>query len=183
MNLLPINVPFCISPLENHETLKPRILFEILTQQNASPVIDPHDDTNITRCDWQGHSKDRERPWVKTLMPHLTSHLSKWTELAGFKSFLIRELWFQQYGIDSGHDWHIHGCNWTGVYFLDLPDPTLKTQFKDPMNTGIINEFNVKEGDILIFPSFVIHKAPKNNNVRIKTIISWNMDIELRSFT
>jgi hypothetical protein len=48
------------------------------------------------------------------------------------------------------------------------------------MNTDQELEFDVTEGDILIFPSFVVHKAPKNNDVRIKTIISWNMDTELR---
>ena len=61
-----------------------------------------------------------------------------------------------------------------------MPDRSLKTQFKNPMNTDQENQFDVTEGDILIFPSFVVHKAPKNNDVRIKTIISWNMDTELR---
>jgi hypothetical protein len=143
-------------------------------------VVDKSDDTDITRCDWNGFSRDQERAWVKTFQPHLTEHLTAWIAAFDYKSFIVRDLWFQQYSFGSQHDWHIHSCNWTGVYFLDMPDRSLKTQFKNPMNTNQENQFDVTEGDILIFPSFVVHKAPKNNDVRIKTIISWNMDTELR---
>ena len=180
MKKFPMTIPFSIEPLKSHTTIKSRLLFDILTTQKFTNIIDKHDNTNITRCDWNGYSRDKDRQWVQTLMPHLSTHLSEWTESIGYKSFIVRDLWFQQYSFESQHDWHIHSCNWTGVYFLDLPDPSLKTLFKDPMNTEIENEFEVSEGDILIFPSFVIHKAPINRNVRMKTIISWNMDIELR---
>lgn len=180
MNIMPLPIPLCIHQFKDHEILKPKLLFEILSQSNASAIVDKNDNTNITKCDWNGYSRDNSREWVKTLMPRLTDHLLEWVNYTGFKTFIIRDLWFQQYGIDSEHDWHIHGCNWTGVYYLDLPDESLKTLFKDPMNPLQVNEFLVKEGDILIFPSFIIHKAPKNTSVKIKTIISWNMDIELR---
>jgi len=180
MKKLPMTIPFSIEPLKSHKQIKARLLFDILTTQKYTNVIDENDNTNITRCDWNGFSRDKDRPWVQTFMPHLTEHLSRWIELLDYKSFIVRDLWFQQYAAGSEHDWHIHSCNWTGVYFLDMPVDSLKTLFKDPMNPDIINQFEVTEGDILIFPSFVIHKAPINQDVQIKTIISWNMDTELR---
>jgi hypothetical protein len=51
-----------------------------------------------------------------------------------------------------------------------------KTELIDPfkVNKKIIPD--VKEGDIIIFPSYVIHRAPIiDNNIR-KTIISCNLD-------
>jgi hypothetical protein len=178
--ILSMEVPFSIAPFAQHNMLKQTLLEQIASQKTANVIIDKLDNTNITRCDWQGYSKDKNREWVKTLLPYLTSHLMSWITSIGFKSFIISELWFQQYALGSEHDWHIHGCNWTGVYFLDLPNVDLRTQFKDPMNINSINKFNVKEGDILIFPSFVIHKAPRNDDLNLKTIISWNMNTEIR---
>lgn len=57
-------------------------------------------------------------------------------------------------------------------------------ELKEAVLSGIVNqteiaEFDIKEGDILTFPSFVIHRAPINTNTHRKTIISWNMDTEL----
>ena len=49
----------------------------------------------------------------------------------------------------------------------------------DPYDQNSVSEFEIEEGDILTFPSFVIHRAPTNNGDAKKTIISWNMDTDL----
>ena len=104
-------------------------------------------------------------------------YLTVWRKELGYNWFNVVDIWFQQYECESEHDWHLHGNNYTGVYFLDLPEDSPKTMFKDPMDSKIKKEFDVSEGDILIFPSFIIHKAPKNNSIKTKTIISWNIDL------
>ena len=175
MKKISMNIPCSIETLTVHHEIKNKLLTDILSAPLGHNVTYSSDNTDITRCDWN-HAREKDRVWVKTLLPALTNHLSLWAVTMGFKSFMIRDLWFQQYELGSQHDWHTHGCNWTGVYFLDIPDNSEKTKFKDPMNTEIENEFDVSEGDILIFPSFVIHKAPTNNNQKTKTIISWNME-------
>ena len=49
--------------------------------------------------------------------------------------------------------------------------------------TGDVNEFRavikfLKEGDMVFFPSFIIHRSPRKSNTKNKTIISWNIDFE-----
>jgi hypothetical protein len=94
----------------------------------------------------------------------------------GFKDPLITDMWFQQYNVKNYHGWHHHGNTFTGVYYLEFPEGSPKTQLLCPM-THEVMEADVKEGDILIFPSYLIHKAPKVNEHR-KTIVSWNMAYE-----
>ena len=50
-------------------------------------------------------------------------------------------------------------------------------------NVGIVlfgDSRLVKEGDVVMFPSYVIHQAPRNKGVDTKTIISWNSDADIR---
>ena len=48
--------------------------------------------------------------------------------------------------------------NYTGVYYLQFPKGATKTQL---VNEQKIFEVDAKEGDIVIFPSFIIHRSPK----------------------
>ena len=64
------------------------------------------------------------------------------------------------------------------MYYLDLPEDSPKTEWVNPL-TRQVHTFDVKEGDIITFPSWVIHKAPKNESQEMKTIISWNMDVSI----
>jgi hypothetical protein len=68
------------------------------------------------------------------------------------------------------------------VYYLDLPDGTPKTELIDPWSREVIT-MDVQEGDILTFPSFVIHRAPVNKTATPKTIISFNSDTEIDGAT
>lgn len=95
----------------------------------------------------------------------------------GYSGFNVSEIWFQQYLKDSEHGWHIHGGNFTNVYYLELPEGTPKTQIINPYNQKDIIEVDVKEGDLLVFPSYVLHKAPKNISDKRKTIISFNVTV------
>ena len=68
-----------------------------------------------------------------------------------------------------------HEC--LDLHYLELPEGTPKTQIINPYNQKDIIEVDVKEGDLLTFPSYVLHKAPKNNSDKRKTIISFNTTV------
>lgn len=172
--------PFIIGRFEKHDELKELILTAINNQKEFDHLIETHDDVDITRCDWNTSRFNYDREWLKILRPHLFEHLNAVTKELGYALFKIREIWFQQYAQGSLHGWHVHASNWTNVYYLDLPENTPRTQYIDPFTQKEIYEFDVKEGDILTFPSFVIHRAPVNTCETRKTIISWNMDTELQ---
>ena len=62
-------------------------------------------------------------------------------------------------------------------YFLELPDSKYSTEFIDT-ETNSIFQSNVEEGDVIIFPSHIIHRSPliTDSNVR-KTTIAINLNL------
>lgn len=169
-----INSPITINKFIYHDEIKLKLLKKINNAKNDSPN-DNLAEVNISRADWFD-AQNMERNWVKFLSPYLLKEISKNYLSIGFDSLRVNEIWFQQYYLNSGHGWHSHSANFTNVYYLELNDSSPKTLLLNPLNRKEIIEINVKEGDILSFPSFVLHKAPKNNSNKIKTIISYNVD-------
>lgn len=82
-------------------------------------------------------------------------------------------LWFQQYIQGSGFGWHQHDGHWAFIYYIELPEIKEATEF---LNYG---QFNVKEGDILFFPTFLNHRSPIIKSNLRKTIISTNINFEV----
>lgn len=110
------------------------------------------------------------------IKPSIDNHLSRVALFLGYQSHEIRELWFQQYLNNDTHGWHIHGSNFTAIYYIELNEASPLTELICPFSLNKKIVPNIKEGDILIFPSYVIHRAPRiNNNIR-KTIISFNLN-------
>lgn len=174
-------IQFPVRPvkLNNHANLKQELLDSINSTTLAENIFGPNN--NITRCDWGPGRYDPNREWLKILQFDLNEHLKTWAKEFKYESFTIHEIWFQQYAKDGKHSWHVHGCNFTSVYYLDLPGETPKTQWVDPL-TGKECDFIVEEGDIITFPSWTIHRAPVNQTDNMKTIISWNMDVGISDF-
>jgi hypothetical protein len=53
------------------------------------------------------------------------------------------------------------------VYYIDLPEKKYKTEFLDI-------EIPIQEGNLVIFPSFLLHRSPINMSNKEKVIISFN---------
>lgn len=87
----------------------------------------------------------------------------------------LNGIWFQQYNDGAKHPFHTHPAScFSCVYYVELNEPQMSTQFLD--RHGKIFFLNVKEGDIISFPSFIAHRSPVNNGAR-KTIISFNIQL------
>ena len=78
-----------------------------------------------------------------------------------FQGFEVKNFFYQQYKQAQYHGWHVHNCQFSGVYYLDMPKGTPKTEYRDPF-TDDIQELDVEEGDVVAFPSHLIHRAPAN---------------------
>ena len=128
----------------------------------------------IDYLDWQ-KSTDMDRKWVKFIKPLLEKHFLNCIKNLKLNTVHIRNLWFQKYKKDGVHNWHIHGNNYTGVYYLKFPKHSTKTQL---VNKQKILEIDAEEGDIVIFPSFVVHRSPKITEDIEKIIISFNLDFD-----
>lgn len=164
---------YIIKNFSHHNEVK-NILLEII---DGSPYDSPksiESEVNISKADWFD-SSNFSRQWVQFLLKYLIDDILEMHKEMGFDGFKLNEIWFQQYYKSSEHGWHNHSSNFTNVYYLELPKNSPKTLLLNPFDKKTIIEVDVEEGDLLIFPSYVLHKAPKNNGDR-KTIISYNLD-------
>jgi len=80
----------------------------------------------------------------------------------------INKYWFQQYFKGSDFNWHGHDQHWACVYYVELPDPTEATEFLN------FRQFDIKEGDVIFFPTFLVHRSPMIKSDFRKTIIATN---------
>jgi hypothetical protein len=130
---------------------------------------------NISKFDWP-QGGNFERPWVQYFLPYFEKSIGELCANIGVSRIRsLDAIWFQQYVEGSSHGWHIHDGQFTGVYYLELPKNSPRTEFMHPF-TGNIDKVKAKEGDVIFFPSHIIHRAPSNKNQR-KTIISYNFNI------
>ena len=163
---------------------------QILQLISEQPTLTYGGGNQILNLDWEKR-EDWSRPWVQLFKPDFEIVMNQAAQMNGYYHVLIRELWFQQYKKGNQHGWHAHANNFTGVYYLDFPEDAPTTELINPYLTVLDNletvderELivpNVKEGDILIFPSYVIHRAPIVEKDINKSIISFNIDFEFGS--
>jgi|DEB0MinimDraft_4_1074332.scaffolds.fasta_scaffold48978_2 hypothetical protein len=132
----------------------------------------------IHKLDWS-KSTDFNREWVKFLQPHLYKHLKNFANVLGYQDIKFINLWFQQYNQNGKHGWHIHGDNYTGVYYVKLSNKSAKTELINPFSQNEKIIIDAKEGDVVIFPSYVIHRAPTQKEKTNKIIISFNINFDL----
>lgn len=92
------------------------------------------------------------------------------------------EVWFQKYDHNMDHSVHTHGpIGFSAVCFLEYDKDNHKpTTFISPyVNciTGALerHEPDVDEGDIIFFPSNLLHYAPINLSDKVRVIISFNL--------
>lgn len=80
--------------------------------------------------------------------------------------------WFQQYDVPNcSFGWHSHDGSIAVLYFVELPNPKDATEFYKE------GQFDVKEGDVLIWPSYLSHRSPALSSSGRKTIVSANVDL------
>jgi hypothetical protein len=170
---------YTIGPLLNHNEIKQQVLDSLDHAQTDTLVMhDSYYNDSVNKLDWS-QAQDFSRPWVKLLKPHIEDYLNKLAVALGYQSSIIDEFWFQQYVNGDSHGWHTHGSNFTGVYYLELDNNSPKTEIIEPSKQNKKIVLDVKEGDIVMFPSYTIHRAPVINNDIRKTIVSFNFILDL----
>jgi hypothetical protein len=176
----PLRSVYLTTALPAHADLKPHLL-QLLSEAKSESIVSqptgPSDVDNITRLDWS-QNEDFDRPWAKLFMGQVAPIVGLMVRAIGFADIKILQLWYQQYRKADTHGWHGHSYNFTGVYYVELPDDAPRTQLVDPETQGHIFTPAVNEGDILLFPSYTIHRAPTVTSDTRKTIVSFNFDLK-----
>ena len=173
-----ISCPIAIKHLPSHERYKDELL-SLIKQSDGQLIEGSNNIDHITSGDFfcQNASK-LYTPLFLTIVKDVVKQLID--EFVDIRSTDLkaeaRGLWYQRYSKTDTHSWHDHAYNATFsiIYYLELPRGTPGTEFLDPF-TKRVHRPRVKEGDVLMFPSFVRHRSPENKSDQIKTIISLNL--------
>jgi len=174
----------CIYKMQliDHDKIKNRLLELINETPYQETITDNRDPatkwgSRISRCDWNYNDK-KDRPWYKLFYPNFDLSVKKLMKESNYDTPLdVEDVWFQQYSDNDSHGWHIHRSQFTGVYYLEFPRGSAQTEIVSPFSNKK-KKINVKEGDIIIFPSLWIHRATHNKTKR-KTIISFNFNLDI----
>lgn len=157
-----------IFKVEDHDYYKPRLL------ESIQKMID---DNNI-QLNEKGYYYDfniqkAPRTYDKLMNQVLYPYVSELSEMYGLRYDKHSTYWFQQYLQSSDFGWHQHNGHWACVYYLELPEMSEVTEF---LNYG---QFDVSEGDVIFFPTFLVHRSPTIKSNLRKTIIATNVDFRV----
>ena len=179
MKKIKIQTTALLKPFKYHNQIRENLLLKI---NNAySDKLNVKDDyiyDEIDRLDFSKSSDYYSREWVQLVKPKLEEHFNECAKDLNYQICTLHNIWYQQYSINNTHGWHTHGENYTGVYYLQFPKGSPKTELIDQYNIRKKITINAKEGDIVIFPSFIVHRAPKVLLNIKKTIISFNLQFD-----
>lgn len=102
--------------------------------------------------------------------------------------FISTEVWFQKYEQNMNHAVHTHGpTGFSSVCFIEYDKNSHKpTTFVSPFGNYITSELeryepDVEEGDIIFFPSNLLHYAPTNLTDKIRIIMSFNLNLNMNT--
>ena len=173
MDRISLSVPLLIKTVDNHETLKEKILKDIESMGTTS-LINPLTDTRISNTDW--HMKaDYPRPYINTircLLEEVVYDLKRELVMDETDQIGVNECWFQQYTKGDNHRFHYHlGAFYNCVYYVELPEDGPKTTIRIG---GVHIDVPVKEGQILCFPGTLEHCSKPNESEGRKTVIAFN---------
>jgi hypothetical protein len=170
MKIVNIEAPVFLREVKEHKKIKQKILDSISEMGTFSAKIA---NDNIMNTDYF-LSSSLERKYSNIVFPIIEDHYRGLQEI-GYRNVYLDNYWYQQYGKDDTHDWHVHSnCMFSSVYYVDLDEKNPKTSFK-----CLEREFDIEvsEGYILTFPSYLFHRSKKNDSDYVKTVISFNSNM------
>lgn len=166
------NIPCCvyISDVEEHGFFKPKFLN--LLDSSIKVSIEEKGFQSIYNTDFFNNNFNIKYNFIT---PILEKHNTALASYLQYHDYIIKttRIWYQQYAKGGHHYWHRHNGIFSNIYYVDLPDQASKTSFRF---LGKEFSVDVKEGQILTFPSYIEHCSKPNMSDKIKTVISFNTE-------
>ena len=169
MKFFEIKSYYMVTDIKEHEEIKEKLLYliEIMPKSNTPVQGWPETDWFVP-AEHKREYLDYFYEIIRPYMDEMTKELKcmRWEIING---------WFQAYNEKDNHPWHVHPfTNYTNVYYLNLPNNSIKTQIYDVVTNEIIDNIEVSEGQVLTLPAHIIHRSPENNGKEKKIIIAFN---------
>ena len=167
-----------VHSLESHSYLKPKIL-DIIDNYEQVREKRPEgaDATTGVVCKKTDFFDPEPARYFPLFFENAHSLFDEICHKYWASSFDVDYVWFHQYHFNEYDGWHMHSkSNISMAYLLEIPDLEYGTEFVDIQKNTTFQP-KVSEGDVLIFPSHIIHRAPLiRSNIR-KTTIGININL------
>ena len=137
-----------------------------------SESISDYVDNSISKTSYH------KNPYDPKLVELFDKHLNGMVRNVVKCDYSMNYIWYQIYNSNSGsyHDYHNHfsnNCHISAVLYLKLFDKKFSTEF---IIDGSPKQFDVSEGDMILFDSRIEHRSPPNYSSEDKIILSFNLD-------
>jgi hypothetical protein len=162
-----------VSKVPNHQELKPKILEAIEREPSQSVRVSSQ---KISKTDFfKEPEPEIKRSYYDIIKSPIENHLKEVCDKLQMQLRQASYFWFQQYEYGDFHNYHTHDTGYSCVYYVQLESESPKTTF---IYMGNEFEFNVNEGDILTFPSYLMHRSKPNFSKFTKTIVACNFETD-----
>jgi hypothetical protein len=119
--------------------------------------------------------------YAQVIQDCTVEEMNKVSSIIGYPAVLLG-MWFERSAKNQRHPVHNHGaCGYSAVLYVDF-DPEVHDAtkfympFPEPMSGSITNfSPRVKEGDLVVFPSYMLHEASPNQSDKDRLIVSFNI--------
>ena len=163
-----------INKIKNHTKVKKQLL-SYIEEVKCDSLDLPNEKINRTDYYTERDLNSPSSKYWHLMLEHIRPTYNNIAKKLCSKEWTIHNSWFQQYENKDKHSWHVHPtCQFSNVYYLELPNKDLVTEFKDKK----IDVKEVEEGCLITFPSYIYHRSSINNTNKRKTIISFNSSFE-----
>ena len=169
-------VPIVHYPIQNWSENKKKILDALPAEDDSQ--LEPNGTGLYTDFFTNGNLKELpsySHTVIDVIKPYLKSFMD------GNPVDLV-EMWYQKYYNMVDHKAHCHGfTGWSSIIYVEF-DPEIHestrffSPFRQPWDCDMeVFQPKVKEGDMILFPSSLLHEAPLNKSDTRRTIISYNI--------
>ncbi len=174
------SIPLIRYKIENWEHNKKRILDALPPEELHKGYNNGRNDQGmITDYHAQHDHKEELAPYIPVVVNIIKPYLK---QFAPDIPIHFTDIWYQKYYKHDYHMTHNHGgVGWSGIIYVELDaDSHDSTYFFPPFGNpfdGANNEYKpkVEEGDMLLFPSSILHESSINRTDKRRTIISYNI--------
>ena len=126
---------------------------------------------------------NRKLKWYKKYKPidQQKYALTKFAKKCNYKTLRFKDIWTVVYDENDYQTPHTHGpIGWSGILYYESDAKQPSTVFIQPwhnIKTGLtsMRSLDTQEGDMIFFPSFVMHFCPANHLKKKRKIISWDL--------
>lgn len=148
---------------------------KLIDKINLTPSKKEFKNDSIYSTDWKIETNVK-REYLDLFLSINQEHFTETSSYFNCNKVELLNFWFQTYVKNNYHKKHNHEGHYSCVFYVELPNSSISTHFYIPNSNKKFYFKDVKEGDIILFPSLIFHESPLIEKESKKTIISANMN-------